>query len=170
MDKKNTKRKFNLLDAIIILVVLAIAAFAVYKILPSENNAELVDATISFRVDMATDYVIDQLRVGSPVIDADRNIYLGEVTDIIVDDYYIYGPNEKGEMVSTIHPEYKYVTIVSKLKVNPSAYGISLSGVIYSVGHTAAIRAGFAKMSVTVSDIDYADPQIPLALADSIVG
>ena len=169
-SKKTNKRKFNLLDAVIILVVLAVVAFAVYKLLPAENKAAYETALMSFTAEEIPEYVADELYIGAPVIDADRSIYLGKVVDIIIEDFVHYGPNDAGEMIATVKPGYKNVTVVTELAVNPSAYGASLSGVIYSVGHTAAIRAGFAKMSVIVSGIDYANPEVPRALADAIAG
>lgn len=171
MDSKKTqKRKFNFLDAVILLVVLAVVAFAVYKLLPAENKAAFEMAQMSFTAEEVPEYVADELYIGAPVIDADRSIYLGKVVDIIVEDFVLYGADEQGLMHPTAKPGYKNVTVVTSLAVNPSAYGASLSGVIYSVGHTAAIRAGFAKMNCTVSGIAYDNPDVARALADAIAG
>ncbi len=169
-NKKTQKRKFNLLDAVILLVVIAVVAFAVYKLLPSENQAAFETAQMSFTAEEVPEYVAEALYIGAPVMDADRSIYLGEVVDIIIEDFVIYGADEQGVMHPTAKPGYKNVTVVTSLSVNPSAYGVSLSGVIYSVGHTAAIRAGFSKMNSVVSGIEYENPDVARALADAIVG
>ena len=169
MENK-TKRRFTLLDAIIIIAVLALAAFAVYKILPAENTADTVQAQMSFYAEEVPEFVADALYIGAPVIDADRSIALGKVVDFKVEDFMVYDASPYGPyglQTTRAVPGYKNVTVVTELTVNPSVYGASLSGVIYSVGHTAAIRAGFAKMSVTVSGVEYEDPTVLPALADA---
>ena len=169
MENK-AKRKFNLLDALIILVVLAVAAFAVDKLLPAENTAAVENAEMSFYAEEVPAFVADSLYVGAPVIDADRSINLGKVIDFKVEDFCIYGADAEGNMTPTAKPGYVNITVTTALSVNPSAYGVSLQGIIYSVGHTLAMRAGFAKMSAIVSSIEYENPDVPRALADAIAG
>ena len=169
-DKKQTKRRFTLLDAGIILVVIAVLAFAAYKLMPSGSTAAYEDVTLSFYAPDVPDYVAEQLYVGAPVVDADRNVYLGEVIDFQVEDSVFWSANDEG--IQTVSPmdDYKAVTVTTRVSGEASAYGIKLSSVEYSVGHTLAIRAGFAKISCAVSNVVYDDPTVPENLAKSITG
>ncbi len=169
-EKKQGKRRFNLLDAAIILVVIAVLAFVAYKMMPTGSTAAYEDITLSFYAPDVPDYVAEQLYIGAPVIDADRNVYLGEVVDFQVEDSVFWSANDQG--IQTVSPmdDYKAVTVTTRISGEASAYGIRLSGVEYSVGHTLAIRAGFAKISCAVSDVVYDNPEVPANLAKSITG
>lgn len=169
-EKKKVKRHFNLLDAVIILVVVAALAFVAYKMMPTGSTAAYERVTLSFYAPDVPDYVADQLYIGAPVIDADRNVYLGEVVDFKVEDSVFWSANDQG--IQTVSPmdDYKAVTVTTKISGEASAYGIRLSSVEYSVGHTLAIRAGFAKISCAVSDLVYDNPSVPENLAKGITG
>lgn len=169
-NKKAKKRKFNLLDVIIIIAILAIVAFAAYKLLPSETTSSTEKAHVSFYAEELPDFVLEEIYVGAPVMDADRSIFLGVVEDVQSEPYVVYEPDQNGVMVANEVEGMYNVTFTTVLDVTPSAYGVSLSGTIYGVGHTAAVRAGFAKMSVTVSDVVYDDPSVPESLAKAIAG
>lgn len=169
-NKKAKKRKFNLLDVVIILALLGIIAFAAYKLLPTEAAAATSKVTMKFYAEAIPSYVADEIYVGAPVIDADRSVYLGEVTDIYKETYVQYEPNAEGKLVANeIETSYNLI-ITTSVNAAASAYGASLSGVVYGVGHTAAVRAGFAKMNVTVYGVEYDDPSIPEAHAKAITG
>ena len=169
-EKKKAKRRFNLLDAAIILVVIAVLAFVAYKMMPTGSTAAYEQVTLSFYAPDVPDYVAEQLYIGAPLIDADRNVYLGEVVDFQVEDSGFWSANDQG--IQTVSPmdDYKAVTVTTKISGEASAYGIRLSSVEYSVGHTLAIRAGFAKISCAVSDLVYDNPSVPESLAKSITG
>ena len=161
-EKKQAKRRFTLLDAAIILVVIAVLAFVAYKLMPSGSTVAYEDVTLSFYAPDVPDYVAEQLYIGAPVIDADRNVYLGVIVDFQVEDSVFWSANDQGD--------YKAVTVTTRVSGEASAYGIKLSSVEYSVGHTLAIRAGFAKISCAVSDLVYDDPTVPENLAKAITG
>lgn len=169
-EKKTAKKRFTLLDAVIILVVIAALAFVAYKMMPTGSTAAYEDVTLSFYAPDVPDYVAEQLYVGAPVVDADRNVYLGKVVDIQIEDSVFWSANDEG--IQTVSPmdDYRAVTITTRVSGEASAYGIRLSSVEYSVGHTLAIRAGFAKISCAVSDLDYDNPSVPENLAKSITG
>lgn len=169
-EKKTAKKRFTLLDAVIILVVIAALAFVAYKMMPTGSTAAYEDVTLSFYAPDVPDYVAEQLYVGAPVVDADRNVYLGKVVDIQIEDSVFWSANDEG--IQTVSPmdDYRAVTITTRVSGEASAYGIRLSSVEYSVGHTLAIRAGFAKISCAVSDLDYDNPSVPENIAKSITG
>ena len=169
-EKKTAKKRFTLLDAVIILVVIAALAFVAYKMMPTGSTAAYEDVSLSFYAPDVPDYVAEQLYVGAPVVDADRNVYLGKVVDIQIEDSVFWSANDEG--IQTVSPmdDYRAVTITTRVSGEASAYGIRLSSVEYSVGHTLAIRAGFAKISCAVSDLDYDNPSVPENIAKSITG
>ena len=60
-EKKKAKRRFNLLDAAIILVVIAVLAFVAYKMMPTGSTAAYEQVTLSFYAPDVPDYVAEQL-------------------------------------------------------------------------------------------------------------
>ena len=170
MEQKKNKRRFTVLDAVIILAVLAVVAFAGYKMLPSGSAATYETVELSFYSAEVPDFVAEQLYIGAPVIDADRNVYMGEVIDFKIEDSVVWSPNADGVLVQSDMDNYKAITVTTRVSGEPSAYGIRLSSVEYSVGHTIALRAGFAKFSCNVSAVVYDNPEVPQALAQAITG
>ena len=63
-EKKTAKKRFTLLDAVIILVVIAALAFVAYKMMPTGSTAAYEDVTLSFYAPDVPDYVAEQLYVG----------------------------------------------------------------------------------------------------------
>ncbi len=169
-EKKQVKRRFNLLDAAIILVVLAALAFVAYKMMPGRNTATYEEVYFSFYAPDIPDFVADEIYIGAPMIDVDRNIYMGEVVDFKVEDSVFWEANDEGVLVQSSRDDCRAVTVTTRVSGEPSAYGIRLSGVDYSVGHTVAIRVGFAKMSGAICGVVYSDPSVPLELAKGITG
>ena len=102
--------------------------------------------------------------------DADRNIYMGKVVDFKMEDSVFWEPNAEGVLVKSSMDNYRAVTITTRVSGEVSAYGIRLSGVEYSVGHTVAIRAGFAKISGAISNVVYDNPDAPKNAAKGITG
>ena len=169
-NKKEQKRKFNLLDVIIILAILAILAFVAYKLLPSETGSKTEKAHMSFYVEGLQDFIFEEIYVGAPVMDADRGIFLGVIETVKYEPFIAYEPDQNGVRVGNEVMGVYNVTFTTVLDVTPSAYGISLNGVIYGVGHDAVVRAGFAKLNVAVSKIIYDNPSVPEALVKTVVG
>ena len=170
MDEKKTKKRFTLLDAVILLVVIAGLAFVAYRMMPKGSTTTYETVEISFYAPDCPDFVAEQLYVGAPVIDADRSVYMGQIVDFQVEDSVFWSANDEGVQVASPMDDYKAVTITARVSGEPSAYGIRLSSVEYSVGHTIAIRAGFAKISCAVSNVVYDNPDVPAAIAKSITG
>ena len=164
------KWKFNLLDAVILFAVLAAAAFAIYKLIPTENQVPTEKAWITVTGPEVPKEVGDAIYIGAPLLDVDRNVQLGKIIDYSVDEFVIYGSDLDGVMHPSPKESLRVITVVAELDVNPSAYGAIVSGVTYSVGHTMTVRAGFGKMSAYVAKIEYEHPEVPQALAEAIVG
>ena len=70
--KKKSGKRFTLLDAVIILVVLAAVAFVAYKMMPGGSTATYEDVYLSFYAPDVPDFVAEQLYIGAPMNDADR--------------------------------------------------------------------------------------------------
>ncbi len=170
MNENKKKWKFNLLDAVILIVILAVAAFAVYKLVPTENQTPTEKAWITVTGPEVPKEVGDAIVIGAPLLDVDRNVVLGKIVDYSVDEFVIYGSDLDGVMHPSPKESLRVISVTAELYVNPSAYGAVVSGVTYLVGHTLTVRAGFGKMSAYVSKIEYEHPEVPKALADAIVG
>jgi len=170
MDNKKPRRKLNFLDVIIIIAVIGALAFGAYKLMPTQTQSNFEYATIKFYASEAPYYVLDQIYVGAPASDADRSIYLGQITDVETWESKVWDVNADGIQVASPKDDAGSVIITVRKLVEPSAYGVKISGVEYGVGHTIVVRAGFAKINMVVYDIAYDNPEVPRALAKAITG
>ena len=170
MENKKTRRKLNFLDVIIIIVVLGALAFGAYKLMPTQTQSNFEYATIKFYASEAPYYVLDQIYTGAPVSDADRSIYLGYITDIETWESKVWDVDADGMQVASPKDDAGSIIITVRKLVEPSAYGVKISGVEYGVGHTIVIRAGFAKINMVLYDIEYDNPDVPLGIAKGITG
>ena len=138
--------------------------------MPGGSTATYEDIYLTFYAPDVPDFVAEQLYEGAPMNDVDRNIYMGKVVDFKVEDSVFWEPDAQGKLVKSSSDDFRAVTITTRVSGEASAYGIRLGGVEYSVGHTVAIRAGFAKISGAISNIVYDNPDAPLAVAKGITG
>ncbi len=153
MEQKK-KIRFNVVDAIIIIAVLAVVAVFGYSQL--KGKTEMTSGkTIQMQImaEEVSDFVVDQMKVGDSVIDDGTNSSLGKITDIQVEDAASYAPDAQGKYVKSSKPDNRKVTITTEVKGTEYEHGAILGNTKYSVGHSFTVRAGKAKIYLRVFDI-----------------
>lgn len=150
------KLKFNIVDGIILVVILAIAFFAGSKMFSKNEDvtAEEVTATLSFYCEEVPEYAAELLKVGDKVSDEGKNVALGEITSLTVENALTYGIDAEGKSVTSEKKGYKSVKLTTEIKASEFAHGIIADTIKYSVGHPLTLYAGKAKMSARVSGIE----------------
>ena len=79
--------KVNIVDLLIILIVLAAAAFLGYRFLgPNSNVANTEPVRLTLYCEESADYAVEQLTEGAEAWDSENNIILGTLTDWRVGD------------------------------------------------------------------------------------
>lgn len=157
MEKK--KFKFNIIDAVIILVIVLLAVFVVSKLagvgigLGAPQNRK---CRITFYEEEAADFVIANSHVGDPVYDDTGATKLGTVTDVVTAPSVSF-ETEDHQIVEGSRSGYSAVYITSEVTGSQTDHGLVVDGTLYSVGHTLVVRAGQGKYYMTVYSIEFVD-------------
>ena len=151
------KVRFTFIDALVILVILAVVIFVGSKFFSSGDTpfgtSSTQECEISFFIEESPDFAATLVKEGDPLTDEARDISLGTITKVELSDSVVYSANDKGEMVKSSKEGYKSVKLTAKLNAEKSTHGIKISGTSYVVGHTMTIYAGGAKLYGKISAI-----------------
>ena len=152
MDKKI---KFNIIDAIILLVILAVVAFVGIKFFGKSDNAAAEPKTysVSFYCEEVPAFAADIVKVGDSVEDETKKVLLGTITAVEVGDAAVYSADAEGKIVKSAKEGYKSVLITSSVEATEFEHGIIADSIKYAVGHSVTLYAGNAKMVGKVSEI-----------------
>ena len=156
--EKQKKLKFNLVDVIFILVLLAGAAFLALRLtggLPginsSNNGGE--EYIVTFYVSDSADYIIDHLQIGSPVTDDSITLNFGILVDFETGPAQITSTSADGRLIVSDREGYSSVYLMCRVRGADNGFGITVGSQKLGVGHTTVVRAREAKFWVTVYDI-----------------
>lgn len=154
MEQK--KFKFNVVDALIIIIIVAAVAVVGYKVV---GNALFADNTnqayeISFLCEEVPDFAASIIEVGDSVICEQTDNDLGIVTSVTVEPSRTYVTTADGEVVMTGKEHYNCVTITAQVEAVKYEHGLMVDKAKYGVGHSITIRVGKAKIFGRVSGIE----------------
>lgn len=159
MDKQN-KLKFNLVDVIVLLAVLAGVAFVALRLIglsPSANTAPDGDEEeyiITFYVSETGDYVVDHLQVGSPLTDDSITLDMGTLVDFETGPAQISSAAADGHLVISDREGYSSVYLMCRITCTDNGFGVTTAdGLRLEIGHSMVIRTKEAKLWAYVYDI-----------------
>lgn len=157
------KVKFNIVDIIVILVLIAGIAFVGVRMFGGEEPAVSADPSVgstyrvTFYAESVPEVVANTLVQGSKAENASRNMDLGYLVEFSVDDSIVYVANSKGEYVKTTKEGYVSVTLVCELTGIDQSTGLQVGQYMLNVGHSMGVRCGFTEINTTVVDIALAE-------------
>lgn len=111
--------KISIVDALIVLVVIAAVAGVGYKYTRSKVATPLAKQDtlqVVLYSEEQPDFVVKAVKPGDVVIDSATGVTFGQVTDVKIGKAASVGINDSGEMVATSKPGYSsaYVTVEGK--------------------------------------------------------
>ena len=135
------KIRFNLMDALILLVALAVIALLLYVFVFSETSsvqsaaAEQYELTYVVEVTGIEEEFAEMIAVGDTAIDSSKKMHIGTVTAVEVQPYTHMGTNlHEGTLV--LNPVDDYVNLYITIRADATLEGISytISGYDIYVG------------------------------------
>lgn len=153
------KAKFNVIDAIVILVIIAAAALVCFKLAGSGNvsGGGSGTYTLKFFCEEVPDYAATVIEVGDAVVDEQKDVPLGTVTDVKLDGSRTYTTTSDGD-IRIVPKEYYYsVELTTTLQGEDYQNGVIVNSSKYGVGHSITIRAGKAKIFGRIASIERAE-------------
>ena len=153
------KAKFNIVDIIVILVLLAGVAFVAVRMFGGEEPAAIADPAagstyhVTFHAECVREDVANTLVLGSKAENASRNMDLGKLIDFSIDESIIYTTDSKGNFIKTTKPDYVSVTLTCELTGVDQATGLQVGQFMLNVGHSMGVRCGFTELNMIVQNI-----------------
>ncbi len=156
------KVKFNIVDILVILVLIAGAVFLGIRMFGGEEPAvtnTTVGSTyrVTFNAECVRGDVASTLVKGSKAENASRNMDLGYLVDFTIEDAIAYGTNDEGYVVQGTKPGYVSVTLVCELTGIDQSTGLQVGQFMLNVGHGMGVRCGFTELNMVVQKIELAE-------------
>ena len=138
--------KINIIDLLLIVLIIGVAAFLFIKI-KGRNTGTVTPQTqnmyeMKFYVEEVEDFVVEGMKDGENLYDDSKNMNLGKIIDIDVEDGFEFNPNDLGILVKSSKEGYSSMEITTNVNATPFENGIMVSGNKYGVGHSLTVRAG----------------------------
>ena len=153
MEKK--KFRFNIVDGIIVLVLIAAIGIVGVKFLGGNKQK---DANTSFRVSFFCEevpsYAAELIVEGDVVTDDDKKVELGTVEAVTLGPSRTYAATAEGEMKLAPKEGANNVEVVAQVTAKSFEHGITLGAGRYGVGHSLTLRVGQTKIYGRVSGIE----------------
>ncbi len=153
MEKK--KFKFNLVDLIVVLIIVAAVAFVGIKFFGGGvGSTQTAQYKISFMCDEVPSFAAEAIEVGNLVTDDDKNSALGVVEAVNLFPSRTYAQTDSGEFRLAPKEGFNSVEVVSVVTAQEFQHGIMVNASKYGVGHSLTIRVGKAKIFGRVSGLE----------------
>ena len=154
------KVKFNIVDIIVILLLIAGIAFVGVKMLGGGEATPVVSdpATgsayrVTFYAECVPEYVTDTLVKGSSSENTSRNMDLGTLVEFSTAPSIIYSFDSNGICVQSEKPGYVSVTLVCEVTGIQQPTGLQVGQFMLNIGHYMGVRCGNTEINVNVQDI-----------------
>lgn len=159
------KAKFNIVDLIVLLVLVAGIAFIALRMFGSSDPAVSVPDPsepvgvstfhVTFHADCVPEEVAATLVEGSRSENATRNMDLGKLISFSTGESVYYGVNSAGECVQSVKPGHVSVTMVMELTGMQQETGLQVGQYMLNIGHSMGVRAGNTEITAVVWDIQH---------------
>ena len=152
------KVKFNIIDIIVILALLAGVAFLGVRMFGGEEPAVSNPTTgstyqVTFWADCIREDVAATLVQGSKAENASRNMDLGKLVDFTIGESVFFTTDSKGNVVQTTKPGHVSVQLVCELTGMDQGTGLQVGQFMLNVGHSMGVRCGFTEINAIVQSI-----------------
>ncbi len=155
---KEKKWRFNVIDVLFLLVVLAGIGFLALRLLgPSDASVQQGDPddyyVVTYSGDAVANYVLDHVRLNAPVSDNSATRDLGTVVDIQLASSVYYQTDQTGQMVESSLDDFQSIRLMCLARGAANGFTLTVDGVSMNIGNSLVVRTEEAKMYLTVYDI-----------------
>lgn len=153
-NQTKTKRKFNIIDLIFILIIVAAVVAVGFKFLgDSTTTRSSGQYVITLHSDDVPDPALVPVVEGAKMTDETGDIYLGKISEVVKGESVIYTTNSDGQIC--ISPKEGYSSVDIKLTVTAvgNEHFITVGGTKYSINHGFTARCGMSKVYLRITDI-----------------
>ena len=151
--------KINIIDLCIILAVMGATAFALMQFRGDGAPAiiaapETREFTLSFFVEEVENFRVEGINIGDALFDDPRNLFLGNVIYLDVQDAIVWNADRYGNTVRSNKEGHSSLEITTRLTATPTDHGIQVAGNRYGIGHSLTVRAGRSFIFMRISGLE----------------
>ncbi|MDL2248409.1 DUF4330 domain-containing protein [Tyzzerella sp. OttesenSCG-928-J15] len=151
--------KINIIDLCIVLVVIAGVIFAAVKFTDGattviSGGSDMRHYEMKFFVEEVENFRVENMQIGDNLYDDSKNLFLGKITNLDINDAIIYNADAEGNTVKSDKPGYSSMEITTELDATPFENGVNINGNRYGVGHSLTIRAGKSFIYLRISAVN----------------
>ena len=151
------KVRFTAVDAVILVIVLAVLGFVGFKFLgigqAGGAAAETKTYIVSYDFEEVPEFAATIIKEGDKVSDEAKKNGLGIVTGVEVGEAAIYCSDDKGMLQKSPKEGYNSVKLTTEVEALKGDHGIKVSDNTYTIGHTMTLYAGDAKLYGKIAGI-----------------
>ena len=154
----NNKKKFNLVDFVVVIAIVAVFAFVGFKIFAGDlGGGEKGTYRVTYFCEEVPEFASTIIKAKDKVLDEQKNTDLGVVKEVILDDSWTYTTNSDGAILRSGKEGYDSVELITEVKADEYDFGMMVDSSKYGVGHSITIRVGKAKIFGRISGIEKID-------------
>ncbi len=155
---QNNSKKYkifgiNVVDLLAVLVVVAAVVFLGVKFAGIGKSNDAIKYEITYSLDELSTFVADHLAEGCRLYDDTEDIDLGRCLGFETAPSVTYGANASGEFVRSSRDGYVSLKLSGEVFGTPDENGVKIGGHRYCIGDFIVLRAGDAKVYISIYDI-----------------
>ena len=154
------KARFNIVDIIVLLLLIAGAVFVGTRILGGQAPAPAAAAPaagntyrVSFYAECVPEAVASSLAEGSRAENTSRNMDLGTLVEFTTAPSVVYYFDNSGICVQSEKPGYVSVTLVCELTGSQQPTGLQVGQYMLNIGHSMGVCCGNTEIATIVQSI-----------------
>lgn len=147
------KAKFNIVDIIVILILIAGIAFVGMRMMGRQETVEAETYLLTFRSDCVPEELAATLSTDSAAKDNGRNISLGTLVEVTTGESVTYGYDSKGACVASEMPGHVSITLVCRVTGTQEPTGLQVGNFMLNIGHEMGVCCGNTELDCTVWSI-----------------
>ncbi|MCL2603646.1 MAG: DUF4330 domain-containing protein [Defluviitaleaceae bacterium] len=136
--------KINIIDALIVIAVIALVAFGAYQLRSGRGliGGESREFILTFFTEEIEDWAVEGIRTGDNVFDHLTGLYLGTVESIRIDDSIVWNADQYGNTVRSTKEGFSSMEVRVRVTGTTREHGVYIAGNRYGIGMNRPIRAG----------------------------
>ena len=146
------KAKFNIVDIIVILIVIAGIAFLGLRMFAKQEPVSS-PYLLTFRADCVPEEIASTLTADCEAKDHGRNIVLGTLVEFSTGESIVYGFDSKGRCVASEKPGHVSVTLVCRVNGSKSPTGLTVDRNSLNIGSQLDVSCGLTRIPATLLSI-----------------
>lgn len=161
------KKRFNLVDALVLVVIIAAVAFVGYKFVGGGfGGGSSSTYEVKFLCEEVPTFAAEVIQIGDKILDEQQETNLGVVTDVKISQSRTYTTTDEGVVKVSDKPYYNCVEITAIAEAEDYDFGMIVNSSKYGVGHSITIRVGKAKVFGRIAGIEKIDGNVTVLVED----